>query len=797
MKQYYVSKLLLLVVFFSTLSLTLLAQDTCKGGEVSLFGGGQMVYTCPGDGKADLVIFSRDKYSQNTQYQFVVTNEKNIITGMPSGSRADVEGAGEGICYVWGFAYTGELMGKIGDNIFSTKLSTKCWSISHTRITVIRMKPDGGTISTTDNRTAVAMCTRDGYDDVLAFKTNATKWAAYRYLITDDKNNILAIETNRHNFEGAPRGNCRVWGLGYTGALMAQVGMNIAGTTLSSGCWDISDNYILISRADVDGGEVSANNGKTRILVVPNDGIPDNITMMHTTAAAARYGYIVTNEKNVVLSVPTATTINVDGAGPGLCRIWGISYMGNLTVYAGDKLKDKALATACFDLSKNYIDVVRNPVDGGSVTMPNGLTTRYTCPGDGKADIVRMVNTSLTNATAQYRYIVTDDKNKILAAPPANEANVEGAGIGECRIWGVSFLGNLNVPQGEDILKARLASGTFSLSDNFIAIHRDKPVGGKVTMPDGQTMRYTCPNDGRPDMVRFVTTSKSDTRYQYVVTDDKNIILSLPSTNEINVEAAPPGECHVWGVAYTGAFVGKKGDTLTQTALSDDCFSLSSTYITVNRFTPKAGSVTTTNGETSLTVVVGDGKPDNLSFVAKGNTASRFAWVVTDDKNNIVGLPSGSMINVEGASVGVCRMWGVAYTGQLTALMGDNITKVALSTECYETSTNFVSINRIADEKKNTAQIASRSSEVTIIETANTRSVIVPNPVINDAIISFSSQIDTNLPVTIQIFNQLGNIVSNNTTNDTNLTLDNLPPSIYFIRITQNTYSETHKILKK
>jgi hypothetical protein len=139
-------------------------------------------------------------------------------------------------------------------------------------------------------------------------------------------------------------------------------------------------------------------------------------------------------------------------------------------------------------------------------------------------------------------------------------------------------------------------------------------------------------------------------------------------------------------------------------------------------------------------------------------------------------------------------MWGVAYTGQLTALMGDNITKVALSTECYDVSDNFVTINRVGKEKNNVANINTRSSEAT-----NERSTIAPNPVLSDAILYFSPQIDADAPVTIQIFNSLGAVVSNNTTNgtQTNLDFNSLPPSLYFVKIIQNDYSEIHKVLKK
>lgn len=789
MKQINLTLMLLCAAFLSTFSLN--AQQVCNGGEVTAFGGAQTVYTCPSDGKPDVVIFARSGQSENTKYQFVITNQENTILAMPSGSRADLDGAGEGICYVWGFAYTGNLTAKTGDNVFRTQFSTGCWAISRTRINVVRFKPDGGTVSTSDGKTAVTLCTRDGYNDAVVFNKRTNSRAAYRYLITDDKNNILLIKEDGHNFEGVPAGKCRVWGLSYTGTLTAAAGMNAATGSLATNCWDLSDNFIEIDRTNVDGGEVSLPNGQTRFLAVPGDGRPDIVTANHTTTSPAKYGYIVTSDQNVVLGLPPANSVNVEGAGPGICRVWGISYTGNLTVFLGDKVGNKALSTGCFSLSKNFIEVVRNPVDGGRVTMPDGLTTRYTCPGDGKADIVRMVTNSVTTA-AQYRFVVTDDKNIIVGLPPANEVNVEGAGVGNCRIWGVSFLGNFTAQLGQNVTIARLASGSFSLSSNFIETRRDVPVGGRVTMPDGQTIRYTCPGDGIPDIVRFITTSTSNSKYQYVVTDDKNNILGLPPANEVNVEGAGVGACRIWGVAYTGKFTAKIGDNAASVALSDECFSLSSNYIETLRFQPNGGRVATTTGQTSVTVTVGDGRADNLSFAVTNNSRSRFAWVVTDDKNNILGLPSGNTVNFEDAGVGACRVWGLSYTGQLTALMGDNAATIALSTECFNLSSNFVTVNRV----KNEPQPLVNGGQFSKKQLAST---ISPNPIINQAYVQFSEEINPEQEVRVQVINTTGMVVLDKFVNNTQVVLDlnALPSSLYIVKVSQNKIIETHKVFKQ
>lgn len=82
---------------------------------------------------------------------------------------------------------------------------------------------------------------------------------------------------------------------------------------------------------------------------------------------------------------------------------------------------------------------------------------------------------------------------------------------------------------------------------------------------------------------------------------------------------------------------------------------------------------------------------------------------------------------------------------------------------------------------------------LTIEENLSKKFDIYPNPCTE--FLSITSQDDE--PITIEIVSVLGKTLQTvQHLNGTNISLQNFPAGIYFIRITKSTYSETHKIIK-
>ncbi|MEM6697252.1 MAG: T9SS type A sorting domain-containing protein [Bacteroidota bacterium] len=908
--------------FFSFIALSLgfsqssFAQCEAISGSVTTAAGESLIYTCPGDGNDDVIQFIHEGTNDDLGFQYVVTDSEFNVIGLPPSGEVNFEGAGEGICYVLGFNFEGNILLRPGDPVFTTRFSDGCYQITRRKVEVRRAVPDGGTVAMPSGATERTVCTTDGYDNVVRFTRQTSSNAAYRYVITDDQNNILGLPPSDNlNFEGVFPGVCRVWGLSFTGNITAQMGDNAAEVALSDGCFDLSDNFITVVRTDVDGGTVSTVDGETSITTVPSDGIDDIFEFAHVSESDAEFIYVVTDEENTIIGTPPGNMVNFEGAGEGICRVWGVSFTGDLRFLQGGTLGNFALSSDCFEISENFVEVVRSAegacnVSGGMITLDGGATETSICV-DGVGDPLNVTVEGSNGESAAW--VITDDQLNILALPPAPPFDLDGAGPGVCLIWylrfdgeisgaevganaadlagcfslsnpisvsrevpdggmvslaegGTEFVGTagdivievthtttapslsywyiitdgsdnilawLNSAEGNTLDLSGAPAGTChvwgwnyrglddpivgenistltddsceDISDNFITVIREDPNcnvsggmitldggatetficvdgigdplnvtvegsngenaawvitddalnilalppappfdldgagpgtcliwylrfdgeisgaevganaaalegcfdlsnpitvvreeldGGTVAMPSGATVRYTCANDGEADVIMFTTTSE-DANYQYVITDEAGNILGLPPGNSLDFEPAGTGVCLVWGLSFTGEITAQMGDNALEVALSDGCFELSENFITVNRDEPNGGIVTTADGETSIEVTVGDGEADVIAFAHTEASNSLFTYVVTDEEGIILGLPPANRVDFEGAGPGTCLVWGLAYTGEVTAQLGDNALEVALTDGCFDLSDEAVSVVRV------------------------------------------------------------------------------------------------------
>lgn len=662
------------------------------GGTVAFLDGGDIIELCTNDNQLDLVEFGFSSTS-SSPYGFIVTDENLQILAIAENGFFNFEGSPAGTCFVWGVSYSGILQATTGQHINEAIITDACYELSTNALTIIRKAPQGGQVSISTGLTEEEICVGDGLSDQRIFVSEGASGGDFVFLVTNDNNEILTVsEDGIVDFENAEGGVCRVWGLSYTGNLTATEGVNAAIEALSDDCFKLSDNFVTITRTFVDGGNITTDSGIFSAVVCGGDGQSDIISFNGNSTSDAEYTFIITNENNEIILLPSGSTLNFDFAAAGTYRIYGLSYTGELIASLGDNTTTTPLSDACFELSQSFILVRVERNVGGTVSLADGTTSAYTCPGDGLADILTFDSAGVSGSA--YTYVITDVNNNILAVPTGDSFDFDGAPEGVCRVWGLSYSGTIIANVGDNAAEVALTDECSQLSSNFIEVIREVPVGGTVATLDSATIVHTCPGDGVDDIVEFASAATAGEFYTYLVTDANNVILAITDEPSFNFDGAPEGDCRIWGLAYTGNLTAAVNEDAATTALSDDCYDLSENFIEVRRAIPVGGMVLLEEGSDFVNICPGDGNPDIVSFDSTGTSNSLYAYIVTDENNEVISTVVGDALNFDVAPAGTCRVWGVAYTGNLIVGLGDIATAMPLSDDCYSLSENFITVLR-------------------------------------------------------------------------------------------------------
>lgn len=194
-----------------------------------------------------------------------------------------------------------------------------------------------------------------------------------------------------------------------------------------------------------------------------------------------------------------------------------------------------------------------------------------------------------------------------------------------------------------------LGAGTYSVTvtdangcsavDQITINGRNAPDAGSISTTDPTTF---CVGDGIPDLVNVTSTGNTAPNFTYVITDSNGIILNISSTPPFDFDAAPPGNCLIWGLGWEGTLIG--ADIGANANDIQGCFDLTDpiTVIREDCSTPcdaNAGSLTAARTPVCLI-----GASVNISATPDGNA------VVPAGYQILYVLTSGSGLVIEQTS---------------------------------------------------------------------------------------------------------------------------------------------------
>ncbi len=490
-----------------------------------------------------------------------------------------------------------------------------------------------------------------------------------------------------------------------------------------------------------EAGSISYNGGTDVVICV--DGNTDLLTIDIIGSAGTNEAYIITNSlTGEILFLPVASNLDPDVLGVGTCNLNYIKYEDGLTgLEIGEDISDLA---GCFDLS-NTISIIREAADGGSVAIdlgatgnPNNTTsfnsaTEAVICVDTQADPLVITHENPLASNLSYRYVITnEDSSEILNIVNTNTIDLNGAGVGTCLIWGWSYRGMAD--NGASFIGGPLAdlqaADCSDLSDNAVTVIREAADGGSVAIDlvatgnpnnttsfNSATEAVICVDtQADPLVITHENPLASNLSYRYVITnEDSSEILNIVNTNTIDLNGAGVGTCLIWGWSYRG--MADNGASFIGGPLADlqaaDCSDLSDNAVTVIREAADGGSVaidlvatgnpnnTTSFNSATEAVICVDTQADPLVITHENPLASNLSYryvITNEDSSEILNIVNTNTIDLNGAGVGTCLIWGWSYRGMAdngASFIGGPLADLQAA-DCSDLSDNAVTVIREA-----------------------------------------------------------------------------------------------------
>ncbi len=739
-------------------------RDGLNGGILTTIDFSTVANVCIGDELSEqLITILSDTIGSN--FEWIISDTSGVILGLPTGSPFDFETAGVGICELWHLAYENGLEGDtIGGNI-NTITGSHDFSNS---ITVIREEVDGGSLLTDDSLTQVMILVGEGIDDTINVQISNIVGDSSAWIISDTLGVILALPANPpFLFEDAGAGVCEIWHLSYnTGLTGLAEGNNISQL---DGCYDLS-NSISVIRDELNGGVLSSIDGLMNISICQSDTINDTIFVSLTDTMGSVSDWAIVNNVETILNIPTGPPFVLDTINQASCQIYHISSNGNLS---GLELgEDIANLSGGFNLS-NPLDVSKVTTVGGSLTTIDGLTEITIAVGEGINDTIDVILTGNTGDTSLY--LVTDTLGSILAFPGAAPFLFEDAGAGVCQLWSISYAAGI-----EGLIEGELIDdieGCFDFS-NAITIIREGVNGGNLTTDNGLTDITVCVGDGINDNIGTILTDTVGTNFNWVLTNESNIMMGIPIGPPFNFENAPVlGTTKIWHLAYDSisppvdnGLIGQNIDVFTGN------FDFSNP-INVMKEEVAGGTISTLD---NTTIVVGAGTFDTITVSLMGELGDSTTFFVTDTLGNIMNIQDSNEFTFESAGAGVCQIWHIGFTTGIFGLEVGNHISVLFG--CFSLS-NEIEVTRLTNEP--------------IIDNGGNRFDYLMYPVPAKHSLNFEFRMMPSSEATIYIYNRVGKLIETVEVKGkySDVDLREYNTGMYYIKIRSGSASTANKFI--
>lgn len=639
------------------------------------------LFFCGPDKKFDSLTVNAQFPTGNAK-AYLVVNESNRIVLVSNSALINADPLECKVCKVYAAGYAGKLIAKKGDAL-NMPIADDCYSISKNFITLYHDLPDGGVISLNGDASNQFICADSKKDQLLSMTISNNKGGLVKYVITDSMGSILEIKNDPIlSSSSLQSGICKVFGLTYTGRLSQEaVGKNIANTLLSDDCFALTENAITLIKKKPYAGDLVMNTSNDKFCEA------DSITELNIekkNVVGVKQIWVITNLSGIVEEL-VDTKLIPGRWSRGEKRIYNLSYTGSLMLKPGSNIADQA-SDDCYDLSKIYIPILVDNPNPGKLMFLDSSSQRFVCAADTPGLKIKFLQTA--NNRFKKLYFLTNESGTILSTFDSTSTDLSTQQNGNFRVYAVSYIGNVTYAVGEKLDSIR-SDKCLSVSTNFISITKGDAKAGIVEFENQRDTLMEC-IDSEQRKIKLKNKSVSTGKIQYIITNENDTVMSIQA-DSIDLRNLGRGIYKIRTLAYTDTFTLITGKPLSSLIHQTGCLDLSPKPLVVIKDLAEAGNVFVNETDTGYQICAKDGWPDILKIRNTSNSKFHYAYVITDTSNTILSLQANA-INLELLPIYNVRLYGVSYSGNIQARIGDALVAQSFASGCVSVSKKFVPI---------------------------------------------------------------------------------------------------------
>lgn len=627
-----------------------------------------------------------------TSIGFLIVNEQNVIVHQTTNPFINFTGFNESSLRVYAFSFLGRLNSNVGSSLDTTILASRCYELSKNYIQVSNTPIDGGTLFPGQELENQTFCHGDGQSDFLTLTYQSEGSASTIFVTNQDQQVVYVGGDTILDFEAFGDGTYTIRGITYTGSLLISEGAVISeDQQLATGCFSLAPESITVENILPNGGLISGTYGASQITICryPDSPAEEIVTISVSGQSNQPYAFILVNEENIIEAISNNGQFDLKNLPPTTKKIYGISFPTTFPFSIGQKWAGPISGDGCTGVSANHIEVRIPILSSGTVYHAMNADTLFYCaPEDGES--LDLMN-DFEPSAGTVKYLITDQSDRPILSLLSNQINTRPFPEGEFHIWAVQYSGMLTLDYGRSVMEQSLSSECAVLSDYPIVFFKYNTQPFEIQMTNGDLSTYLCPNAGFPDIVSFGPIGAGANLLQYAVLNSAGIILDQTNNQVYNFSDYPEGNYRLIGVSYLGKPLEVKGQHIDTALFSTACFTLSSNELPVEIGTLVAGDIEL--------VAPADGKINSCNpWLEATFTHDSFpsevtkAWVLVDGQENIAGVETEGPIDWSNYPTGSYQLYGLVYSGELSAPIGESFAIQNFSNDCFSLSNSAIAV---------------------------------------------------------------------------------------------------------